>query len=658
MNINYRNIRFFTFCRFAGTRFLACYCLVLFIFFSNTVSAQLWNGNLGVPVLNMTFSRGTQPFPYGSTSYTYAHGCPPPGGYSIENFLLTGCGGTHQLTGDHTRDQGGNYLLINADTITGNVLRQQVSGLCGSTTYQFAAFFSNVMISSACGGMPILPNVTMSIEAVNGTVLASYNTGDIAVTDVTRWAEYGVCYRTPAIPEPLIIHITSTASGHCGNFFQIDDVTLKPAGPEIIMTVDGVSKQEIELCSGYTNPLLLQATYSNGYFDPVLQWQRSTDTGKIWRDIAGDTTDSYFIPRQKDSLIEYRLALAERTNKGNTTCTIYSKEMLVTIHPVADPDPLQKVQGCLDKNLVLKPPPDFYAYKWAGPNGFQSTAPNPVIKNVQYTDEGFYTVVCSGDYGCTVLDSFEMRISPSTTIFTNTLYSVCEGTPVNLSATGDGVYTWTPATSLSNPSIPNPVATPSDSIQYKVVLTNSYGCKDSALVDINVFKKPVVSAGADKTILGGDTVLLDGSVKGTAVNYYWSTAGNNIMSQELQPAVSPSDATSYNLYATSTLGCGNASSTVTIHVYKDVYMPSAFSPNADGINDVYHVFKLDSYQLISFGIYNRSGLKVFSTTNSGAGWDGNFHGEPQPTGTYVYYLEMKHASGKKITRKGSILLLR
>ena len=650
---------FFSFWRFVCTRLYSRYCLVLLICFSNNLSAQLWNGSLGAPVLNMAFSLGTQPFPYLSTSYTFAQGCPPPGGYSIESFLLYGCdGSTHQLTGDHTRDQGGNYLLVNADTITGNVLRQQVSGLCGSTTYQFAAFFSNVMKNSACGGMPVLPNVTLSIESLNGTVLASYNTGDLPVTDVTRWTEYGVYYRTPAIPEPLLVHITSTASGHCGNFFQVDDITLKPAGPEIILTVDGESKREIELCSGYTNPLLLQATYSNGYYDPVLQWQRSIDIGKTWQDIPGDTTDSYFIPRRKDSLIEYRLALAERTNKGNTTCTIYSKETLVTIHTVKDPDPLQKVQGCLDKNLLLNPPPDFYAYKWAGPNGFQSTAPKPVIKNVQYTDEGFYTVLCTGDYGCTVLDSFELKISPSTTIFTNTMYSVCEGTPVNLSATGDGVYAWTPATYLSNPSIPNPVASPTDSIQYKVVLTNSYGCKDSALVNINVFKKPVVSAGADKTILGGDTVLLDGSIKGTAVNYYWTTTGNVAMSQVLQPAVSPSVETSYSLYATSTVGCGNANSTVTIHVYKDVYMPSAFSPNADGINDVYHVFKLDSYQLISFGIYNRYGVKVFSTTNAGIGWDGTFHGEPQAAGNYVYYLEMKHASGKKITRKGSILLLR
>jgi gliding motility-associated-like protein len=238
------------------------------------------------------------------------------------------------------------------------------------------------------------------------------------------------------------------------------------------------------------------------------------------------------------------------------------------------------------------------------------------------------------------------------------MYSVCEGTPVNLSATGDGTYAWTPATYLSNASISNPVASPSDSIQYKVVLTNSYGCKDSAMININVFKKAFVSAGTDKTILAGDTVLLDGLVKGTAVNYAWASGGNVAVDQIIQPQVSPIAETNYTLSASSTLGCGNSSSTITVHVYKDAFMASAFSPNADGLNDVYHVFKLDSYQLISFAIFNRFGRKVFSTVSATDGWDGTFRGEPQATGYYIYYLEMKHVSGRKIKRKGSMLLLR
>ncbi len=308
--------------------------------------------------------------------------------------------------------------------------------------------------------------------------------------------------------------------------------------------------------------------------------------------------------------------------------------------------------------MVLTPSPDFYDYKWTGPNGFQSNDPSPVIHNVQYANGGLYTVLVTGAYGCSTVDSLQARISPGTTISTNTLYDICKGNTVSLNATGDGTYEWTPAHYLSNPSIANPVATPLDSVQYKVVLTNSYGCKDSALVNINVFKKATADAGTDKKILLGDSILLDGSASGTAINYYWLSVGAITNSSSLHPSVSPNTDTRYTLNVFSTVGCGNASADVTIHVYKDIFLPNAFTPNGDGKNDVYYLFPLDNFKLISFTIFSRYGAKVFSTTNASAGWDGTIKGEPQSAGVYVYYLEMKHISGKKITRKGSILLIR
>jgi gliding motility-associated-like protein len=126
----------------------------------------------------------------------------------------------------------------------------------------------------------------------------------------------------------------------------------------------------------------------------------------------------------------------------------------------------------------------------------------------------------------------------------------------------------------------------------------------------------------------------------------------------LQPNVFPLAETIYTLNAVSTVGCGNASDDITVRVYKDVLMPNAFTPNKDGINDVFHVLPLDNYELLSFNIYSRWGQKIFSTTNANIGWDGTVKGLPQSTGLYVYYLEMKSKTGKKIIRKGTVLLIR
>jgi gliding motility-associated-like protein len=634
-------------------------CLGILVCFCNSLMAQLWNGNLGSPVVNITFGAGTsQSLPSDATSFSYANGCPSPGEYSIEH-QLPGCfaGTWTVLVGDYTHNFEGNYMLVNGGAHSGTVLTQKVNGLCGNTTYQFAAFIANCMKETACNGAPALPNITFTIEATDGTILESYNTGDLPITIARYWTEYGVCYTTPAVPMPIVLRIKSN-SGSCGSAFVLDNVTLKPAGPGITLTLDGNKIQGIDLCSGYSNPLLLEANYTTGFIDPAMHWQQSADGGSTWKDIPGANSSTYQIPRRKDSIIAYRFWMAQPQNLGIASCTFNSESIVVSVHPGPEQLPVQHLLGCLAKEISIPAPQGFNSYAWTGPFGYHSNQQIPVIKNVSYTDEGLYTVLTTSDFGCTALDSFQLKVSPATTISTNTLYNICEGATVLLAASGDGVFSWTPATYLSGTNTGNPVATPADSIQYKVVLTNTYGCRDSAFVNINVFKKVIVNAGADKYILAGDTVLLNGSVNGSGVNYVWTSTGSAAVDQVVQPRVAPMVETSYTLSASSATGCGNASSTVSVHVYKDIFLPGAFSPNADGLNDVYHLFKLDSYQLISFAIFNRVGTKVFSTTNAGIGWDGNFRGAPQSAGNYVYYLEMKQGNGKKINRKGSIVLIR
>ena len=73
---------------------------------------------------------------------------------------------------------------------------------------------------------------------------------------------------------------------------------------------------------------------------------------------------------------------------------------------------------------------------------------------------------------------------------------------LSVTAVGGNSFQWYPSTGLSNDAIPNPIATPKDSTQYKVVVTNSYGCKDSAFVNIDVYRNLVMSAGPDKVVLG------------------------------------------------------------------------------------------------------------------------------------------------------------
>jgi gliding motility-associated-like protein len=87
-------------------------------------------------------------------------------------------------------------------------------------------------------------------------------------------------------------------------------------------------------------------------------------------------------------------------------------------------------------------------------------------------------------------------------------------------------------------------------------------------------------------------------------------------------------------------------------------MPSAFTPNQDGLNDEFR-FKIPAAVTnFSMQAYNRLGQLLFTTSNAGKGWDGTWHGVKQATGTYVWKMQYENTNGEANNFKGTILLIR
>ncbi|MFL5788086.1 MAG: gliding motility-associated C-terminal domain-containing protein, partial [Flavisolibacter sp.] len=229
---------------------------------------------------------------------------------------------------------------------------------------------------------------------------------------------------------------------------------------------------------------------------------------------------------------------------------------------------------------------------------------------------------------------------------------------VVLTATGDGTFAWKPGTGLSDSLTGNPVASPHDTTVYQVTVTNSYGCKDSALVIVYVYINPVANAGPNKTIVKGDSVLLNGFVDGTHINYFWTPTSFMGNSKIVTPLVSPPSDQLFTLTAQSTLGCGTASSSVMVKVYNDIFIPNTFSPNNDGKNDIFRIVAADGYRLLKFQVFNRWGQLIFNSNDLGKGWNGMYNTIPQPEDTYVYIVELESAYGRIINKKGTITLIR
>ena len=630
--------------------------------------SQLCPGSLGDPILNETFGQGhaaAVPLPPNVNSYSFTGGCPDrKGQYTINNFIF-GCGaGTWQQTiGDHTKDVDGNYLMVNAESTPGNVYVTTVNNICPNTTYQFAVWVMNVLKPTACGGNPVHPNLTLTVETTSGTKIASYNTGYILETDNKEWKQFGVCFTTAASVNAVVLKITTTplANG-CGSAFMIDDITLKASGPSIKITLDNDSS-DVDVCSGYKNAFIFQGNYSSGFTDPVVQWQNSMDSGKNWTDIPGANTLIYHVPKFNSGTIKYRMIVVERGNFNSLLCRIASKPIQVTVHLLPNQQANRLVTGCsgIAFQLVDTSFASTYnlKYHWSGPSGFQSDLQAPTIPALQFSDSGKYIVRLTTDFGCSQTDTLTLSVITGSQVnIQPAVSSICEGQSVHFTTSGDGQYLWKPSAGLSSDHVAQPIASPRDSIVYSVTLTNPSGCKSFAQVVVNVYKSPFANAGPDKSILKGDSVTLEGTVSGSQIDYFWLPAANISDDKNIRPVVYPPVTTEYSLYAVSKVGCGKAISKTLVKVFKDIYIPTAFSPNNDGRNDLFNILAPSTFVISTFGIYDRKGVLLYKGEKNSISWNGYYKGQPQPAGIYLYLLEMTGPGNRKISRKGTFLLIR
>lgn len=235
---------------------------------------------------------------------------------------------------------------------------------------------------------------------------------------------------------------------------------------------------------------------------------------------------------------------------------------------------------------------------------------------------------------------------------------ICSGKSIQLNTTGGNSYSWTPGSGLSSTSIPNPVASPHTTTKYYVTGTNSNNCtgNDSVLITVNNLPTIEVSKSGDISCASTGSLL---SATG-AFQYSWSPSTGLSNAAISNPVATPADTTSYIVTGTDANGCMNTG-TITVNVTtagKSLYlMPTAFTPNGDGINDCYGINYWSTINQLDFSIYNRWGQRVFHTSNPGECWNGYFKGELQDAAVYVYVVKAKTLCGDTF-KKGTFALIK
>ncbi len=259
---------------------------------------------------------------------------------------------------------------------------------------------------------------------------------------------------------------------------------------------------------------------------------------------------------------------------------------------------------------------------------------------------------------CSTTTSFIVNVQKPIVPWAKRPVQVCKGKPIDLKAEGGLYYRWTPNNNINDTLSSKPQVFPDQTSTYKVYISNDCFI-DSLLVDVYVDSLPNVNAGKDTTIYRGQEIALFAESKGELYN--WKPKAlviDNPFSSTIH--VAPMDTTLFTVEVTNGRGCIGFDS-VWVNVYgKNVLLvPTGFSPNGDGVNDVFKIVKyLNIRELRYFEVYNRWGEKVFSTQNINAGWDGIYKGAQAPASVYVWKIEAVNFDNEKITQSGNVTLLR
>jgi gliding motility-associated-like protein len=180
------------------------------------------------------------------------------------------------------------------------------------------------------------------------------------------------------------------------------------------------------------------------------------------------------------------------------------------------------------------------------------------------------------------------------------------------------------------------------------------GCDYSTSEQVTVNADPKVSISSDLVLLEGGQVTLPAKAGGDNLTYQWTPSTGLDHDNVLNPVARPSDNITYKLVVTNSSGCTTAAE-VTVSVLKYPVIPNAFTPNGDGINDVWNIKYLDSYPNNTVDVYNRYGEKVYSSIGYPMPWDGKYRGADLPPGTYYYVINPKN--GRKVM-SGSVTIIR
>ncbi len=283
-----------------------------------------------------------------------------------------------------------------------------------------------------------------------------------------------------------------------------------------------------------------------------------------------------------------------------------------------------------------------------------------------YPDTGVYVVKLVVNPGDPCSDSIErfVKVFPTFVGDFSIVGNLCPNAPIQF--TDKSVSTLAPTTKWSwnfgngladNDQNPETFYLEGGDYIAQLASGNALGCVDTVRKTSSIERfKPF--AGNDTTIVKGESIFFDAT---GGVKYQWQPATFLSNGDIPNPVGRYTDTTRivYNVFVESATGCtGTDDVEVRVVGQASFFVPSAFTPNGDGLNDILVPYAVGYRELKFFRIFNRFGQMVFSSETLGRGWDGYYGNKLAEVGVYYYVLSTLDRGGKEELLKGDITLLR
>jgi len=620
--------------RLKPSRIIVGLCLLL----SSVLSyAQSCTGNLGENIFtDGDFGSGTANIPPNdpliAPGFIYQRNPPPNDGfYTITNDMRRWAGTfpTWTAFADNSSDPNGYMMVVNASITPGKFYEQVVTGLCENTEYQFTADVRNVL-RRGTNGLP--PNVSFSIN--NST---QFSTGLVPENEV--WNTYGFSFSTDPGQTTVTLALFNDAPGGFGNDLAIDNITFRACGPEARIA----GAENISICEDGAPTDLIATINGDEYDSPAYQWQQSLDEGMSWENLTGENATTYVVNNRASGFYYYRYLLANGpVNLSNSKCRVVSNVKVVYVVPKR-----YEIIDTLCAGLSFS----------IGPSEYDRT--------------GVFVDTLLSSLGCDSIVTLRLEVVPDPGLLANfriqppSCSDRSDGEAQLLGvANGAGPFNLTFLDTVQSPSRVF-TGLPEASYPYRVV--DRFGCVDAGSISLVSPFPFAVDLGEDQTLQLGDLARISVLTEDTIATYQYLPE----LSLDCAPDCGsftfiPENTFTLRLNAVSVNGC-EATDSVRINVVKErkVYLPTAFSPDGDGVNDRFVVFggvpNVTAVQRLE--VFDRWGGSVFRSENQPpndptGGWDGRIDGKDAPAGAYYFTAELLFVDGEVLPYRGSFVLLR